>query len=76
MQLVNSSLDAFVKNLFYNVLKYFSQEFSGKFLELVKQKGIFANAYMNSFKTFFDGKLADRREFYSYFKDKCVSAKD
>ena len=40
MQLMNSSLDALVKNLSDNDFKYSSQEFSGDLLELVKQKGV------------------------------------
>ena len=38
---MNSSLDALVKNLSDNDFKYLSQEFSGDFLELVKQKGVY-----------------------------------
>ena len=38
MQFINSSLDALVKNLSGNDLKYLSQEFSGDLLKLVKQK--------------------------------------
>ena len=37
---MNSSLDSLVKNLSDNDFKYLSEEFSGKFLELVKQKGV------------------------------------
>ena len=33
---MNSSLDSLVKNLLNNDFKYFSEEFSGEFLELVK----------------------------------------
>ena len=36
MQLINSSLDALVKNLSDNDFKYLPEEFSGDFLELVK----------------------------------------
>ena len=36
MQFMNSSLDALVKNLPENDLKYLSQEFSGDSLKLVK----------------------------------------
>ena len=38
MQLMNYSLDSLVKNLSDNELKYLSEEFSGEFLKLVKQK--------------------------------------
>ena len=38
MQLMNSSLDALVKNLSDNDFKHLSQEFTGEYLKLVKQK--------------------------------------
>ena len=38
MQFMNSSLDSLVKNLSNNDFKYLSEEFSGEFLGLVKQK--------------------------------------
>ena len=38
MQFTNSSLASLVKNLPDNDFKYLSEEFSGKFLLLVKQK--------------------------------------
>ena len=40
MQFMNSSLDTLVKNSSDNDFKYLSEEFSGKFLKLVKQKGM------------------------------------
>ena len=40
MQFINSSLEALVQNLSDNDFKHLSQEFSGKFLKLVKQKGV------------------------------------
>ena len=41
MQFMNSSLDLLVKNLSDNDFKYLSEEFSSKFLKLVKQKGVY-----------------------------------
>ena len=38
MQFMNSSLDSLIKNLSDNDFKYFFEECSGEFLELVKQK--------------------------------------
>ena len=38
---MNSSLDSLVKNLSENDFKYLYEEFSGKFFELVKQKGAY-----------------------------------
>ena len=46
MQFMNSSLDSLVKNLSDNDFKYLSEEFSGEFLELVKQKGAYPCEYV------------------------------
>ena len=67
MQFMNSSLDSLVKNLSDNDFIYLSEEFSGEFLKLVKQKG---------FKKFFEDKLPDRSNFFSSLKDECISEKD
>ena len=50
MLFINSSLDKLVKNL--NDFVSLSSVFSGEQLELVKQKGIYPNEYMNNFKLF------------------------
>ena len=52
MQFMNSSPDALVKNLSDNDFKYLSQEFSGDLLELVKQKGVYPNEFMDILKSF------------------------
>ena len=59
MQFMNSSLDSWVMMMGYD-LKYLSKEFSGEFLELVKQKGVYPYEYMNSFKKFSENKLLNR----------------
>ena len=53
MQSMNSSLDSLVKNLSDNDFKYLSEEFSGEFLKLVKQKGVYPYEYMGTFRKFF-----------------------
>ena len=53
MQFMNSSLDSLVKNLMDEDFKYLSEEFSGKFLEIVKEKGVYPYEYMDSFKKIF-----------------------
>ena len=50
MQFMNSSLDSMVKNLSDNDFKYLWEEFSDKFLKLVKQKGVYPYEYRNSFQ--------------------------
>ena len=72
-QFMNSSLDSLVKNLSDNDFKYLSEEFSGEFLELVKQKGVYPYEHMDSFKKFSKNKLPDRCKFFSSLKDKCIS---
>ena len=57
MQFMNSSLDSLVEHLSDNDFKYLSEEFSGEFLKLVKQKGVYPYRYMDSFKTFSENKL-------------------
>ena len=58
-QFMNSSLDSLVKNLSDNNFKYLSEEFSGEFLDLVKQKE-YPYEYMDSFMKFSANKLPDR----------------
>ena len=53
-----------------------SEEVSGEFLKLVKQKGVYPYEYMDSFKKFSEGKLPDKCKFFSSLKDVCISEKD
>ena len=76
MQFMNSSLNSLVKNLSENDFKYLSEEFSGEFLELLKQKGVYPYEYKDSFKKFSENKLPDRCKFFSFLKDVCISEKD
>ena len=73
---MNSSLDALVKNLSDNDFKYLSEKFSGKFLKLVKQTGVYPYEYMDSFQKISENKLPDRSTFFSSLKDECISEKD
>ena len=75
MQFMNSSLDSLVKNLLDNDFKYLSEEFSGEFLRLVKQKGVYPYEYMDNFKKFSEDKLPDRSKLFSFLKDVCISEK-
>ena len=69
MQFMKSSLDLLVKNLMSEDFKYLSKEYSGKLLELVKEKGVYPYEYMNSFKRFNEDKLTDKCEFLSSLKE-------
>ena len=59
-----------------NDFKYLSEEFSGKFLELVKEKRVYPYEYMDSFERFSEDKLPDRCELFGSLKDECISEKD
>ena len=65
MQFMNSCLDSLVKNLMSEDFKYLSKEFSGEYLRLVKEKGIYPYEYMNSFKKFSANKLPHKSTFFS-----------
>ena len=66
MELMNSGLDALVKNLSDNKFKNFFQEFSGDLLGLVKQKGVYPFEYRECFNKFLEDKLSVRCDFF-YF---------
>ena len=69
MQFMDSSLDSLVKNFSDNDFKCLSEEFSGEFLKLVKQKEVYPYEFMDSFKKFSEKKLPDRCKFFSSLKD-------
>ena len=68
MQFMNSSLDSLVKNLEDKDFKYLSEKVSGKYLEFVKEKGIYPYDYMNSFKKFNETKLPSKDKFFWFAK--------
>ena len=53
--------------------KYLSEEFSGEYLRLVKEKGGYPCEYMDSFKTFSEQKLPGKCNFFSSLKDSGIS---
>ena len=76
MQFMNSSLDKLVKNLRDEDFKYLSEEFSGEYLKLVKEKGIYPDECMNNFKRFSENELPDRSKFFSSLKDSGINEKE
>ena len=52
MQFMKSSLDLLVRNLMSEDFKCLSEEFSGEYFSLVKEKGVYRYEYMGSFKRF------------------------
>ena len=73
MQFINCSLDKLVKSLVSEDFKYLSEEFSGEYLKLVKEKEIYTYEYMNSFKNFSENKLSDKSKFFSSLKDSGIN---
>ena len=63
---MNSGLNKLVKNISDDDFKYLTKEFGSKSLELLKQKGAYPYEYTDSFS---EGKLPDRKCFYSSVKD-------
>ena len=73
---MNSGLHSLVKNLSNNDFKSLPEEFSGKFSELVKEKGVYPYEHMDSFERFSEDNLPDKSKFFSSLKDECISEKD
>ena len=63
MQFMNSCLDSLIKNLSGKDFEYLSEEFSGEFLVVVKQKRMYPYEYMDSFEKFSENKLPGRCKF-------------
>ena len=68
MQFMNGSLEKLVDNLGDEDFKYLSEVFSGKGLDLVKQKGVYPYEYVDSFKRFNECFLPSRECFFSSLK--------
>ena len=71
-QFLGSLLDNLVKKLAKDDLKYFSQEFDNKVLDLVKQKGFYPYKYMSDFEKFKE-QLSSKEKFYSLLTGKKIS---
>ena len=76
VQFMNCSLDTLVGNLIDKDFKYLSREFSGERLKLVKEKGVYPNEYMNSFKKFDACELSNKDAFFSSLKGKDINNED
>ena len=69
MQIMNSSLDKLVKNLWDKDFKYLTKESSSENLETLKQKDAYPYEYMNSFEKFKEEKLPAKKYLYSSTTD-------
>ena len=74
-QFMSSSLEKLVSNLPKESLKYTSQKFKGKKLDLMSQKGVYPYDFMDSFDKFKE-KLPSKEDFYSILNDEHITDKD
>jgi len=75
-QFMSSSLDKLVTNLPKESLKYTSEVFKGKALDLMSKKGIYPYDHMDSFEKFNETKLPSKDQFYSILNDEHISDDD
>ena len=71
-QFMSSSLDKLVSNLPKEAFKYTSEEFTGKKLSLMSQKGVYPYDFMDSFEKFDQTELPTREQFYSIQNDQHI----
>ena len=74
-QFMSSSLERLVGNIPRESLKYTSQKFKGKKLDLMAKKGVYPYYYMDSFNKF-NEKLPPKEEFYSILNNENISDED
>ena len=72
-QFMSSSLDKLVSNLPKETFKYTSEEFTGKKLNLMSQKGVYPYNYMDRFEKFDQTELPAKQKFYSILNDQHVT---
>ena len=74
-QFMSSSLEKLVSNLPRKALKYTSQKFKGKKLDLMARKGVYPYDYMDSFDKF-NEKLPPKEDFLSIMNNEYITDKD
>ena len=72
-QFMSSSLDKLVSNLPKEAFKYTSEEFTGKRLNLMSQKGVYPYDHMDCFEKFDQTELPTKEQFYSILNDQHVT---
>ena len=72
-QFMSSSSDTLVSNLPKEAFKYTSEEFTGKKLSLMSQKGAYPYDPMDSFEKFDQTKLPAKDQFYSILNDQHIT---
>ena len=76
LQFMSSSLDKLVSNLPKDDLKYTSQAFKGRRLELMTRKGVYPYDFVDSFEKFDQTELPTKDQFYSILNDQHISNED
>ncbi|XP_068749374.1 uncharacterized protein [Montipora capricornis] len=74
-QFMSSSLEKLASNLPKESLKYTSQKFKDKKLDLMSKKGVYPYDFMDSFEKF-NEKLPSKEDFYSILNDEHITDKD
>ena len=72
-QFMSSSLDKLLSNLPKEAFKYTSEEFTGKKLSLMLQKGMYPYDFMDSFEKFDQKELPAKEHFYSILNDQHIT---
>ena len=72
-QFMSSSLDKLVSNLPKEAFKYTSEEFTGKELSLMSQKGVHPYDFIDSFEKFDQTELPTKDQFYSILNDQHIT---
>ena len=72
-QFMSSSLDKLVSNLPKEVFTYTSEEFTGKKLNLMSQRGVYPYDYMDCFEKCYHTELPATEQFYSILNDQHVT---
>ena len=72
-QFTSSSLDKLISNLPKEDLKYTSEEFTGKKLSLMSQKGVYPYNFMDSFEKFNQTELSAKEQFSSILHDQHIT---
>ena len=73
LQFMSSSLDKLISNLPKDDLKYTSQVFKGKKLNLMSQKGVYPYDFMDSFEKFDQMELPTKDQFYSILNNQHIT---
>ena len=73
-QFMSSSLDKLVSNQPKEAFKYTSEEFMGKVLSLMSQKGVYPYDHMDSFEKFDQTELPTKDQFYSILNDQHITS--